>query len=155
MGGKCPYSCCFVECCFNRARGIPVQLPSSFFSVHFVSVYVVHPYSRIDTIAAWKKLYFILLDKSDFHLINDQSIAVHAFVSCILMSFSVDEMLLPRYPNLSTDLRETPFFFLLKHMYTVLSVITWMPMRPAACSRLCGRDSVWVGVFARSARSSA
>ena len=46
----------------------------------------MHPYSRIDTTAAWKKLHFMLLDKFDFHMIDNLSIAVHALVSCILMS---------------------------------------------------------------------
>ena len=35
-------------------------MPSSFFSNRLVSVQVVHPYSSIDTTAAWKKLRFIL-----------------------------------------------------------------------------------------------
>ena len=64
------------------------QLPSCFFSSRFVSVQVVHPYSSIDPTAAWKKLRFILSDRSDFHSL---SIAVHAFVSRMSMSFSVDE----------------------------------------------------------------
>ena len=59
MGGRWPYSWCFVGYCrqdlFNIARNILVQLPSSFFSSRLVSVQVVHPYSSIDTIAAWKK----------------------------------------------------------------------------------------------------
>ena len=46
---------------------------------------------KIDTTAA-----FILSDKSEFHMIDDQSIAVHTIVSHILMSFSVDETLFPR-----------------------------------------------------------
>ena len=60
MGGRWPYSCCFVGCClqdlFNTARSILVYLPSSFFSIVFVSVHEVHPFDSIDTIAAWKKL---------------------------------------------------------------------------------------------------
>ena len=60
MGGRWPYSWCFVGCCrqdlFNIARNILVKLPSSFFSSRFVSVQVVPPYSSIDTTAAWKKL---------------------------------------------------------------------------------------------------
>ena len=132
MGGRWPYSCCFVGCCFqdlfNTARSILVQFPSSFFSIGFVSVNWVHPYSRIDTIVAWKKLRFILLDRSDFHLINDPLIAVHAYASRILMSFSVDETLLSRYVNLSTDFRELPFSvemspFRLKHMHSVFICI--------------------------------
>ena len=51
------YSYCFVEFCFqdlfNIARSILVQFLSSFFSTHFVSVHVMHPYSRIGTTAAW------------------------------------------------------------------------------------------------------
>ena len=40
---------------------------------------------------------------------DNLSIAVHAFASRVLMSFSVDEMLLPRYVNLSASFREPPF----------------------------------------------
>ena len=69
---------------------------------------MVHPYSRIDTTAAWEKLRFILLDKSDFHMIDNLPIAVHTFASRMLMSFSVDETLLPRYVNLSTSFRVPP-----------------------------------------------
>ena len=93
-GGKWPYSWCLVGCCrqdlFNIARSILVLLPSSFFFSHLVSVQVVHPYSNIDTTAAWKKLRLILLVKSYFHMIESLSIAVHAFVNRVSMSFSVD-----------------------------------------------------------------
>ena len=100
MGGKWPCSWCLVGCCrqdlFNIAHNILVWLPSSFFSSRLVSVQVVHPYSSIDTTAAWKKLRFVLSVRSDFHMIESLSIAVHAFVSRMSMSFSVDETLLPR-----------------------------------------------------------
>ena len=97
MGGRWSYSHCFVEYClqdlFNIGRSIRVQLPSSFFSSHFVSVHVVHPYSSIDTIAAWKKLRFILSLRSDFHLTDRLFIAVHAFESGVSMSVSVNNYL--------------------------------------------------------------
>ena len=99
IGGGWPYSCCSVRSClrgwFNIARSILVQLPLSFFSIRLVSVHVVHPYSNIDTTAAWKKLRFISSVRSDFHMTNSLSIAVHAFASHVLMSVSVDETLLP------------------------------------------------------------
>ena len=92
MEGWWSYSCCFVECCFqdlfNIARSILVQLPSSFLSIRLVSVLVVHPYSCMDPTAAWKKLCFILSDKSDFNMTDNRSIADYAFASRILMSFS-------------------------------------------------------------------
>ena len=109
MGCKGLYSCCFVGCCFhdlfNITCTILVQLPSSFFFLHLICVYLVHPYSSI----AWKKSRFILSYRSDFHMIDSLSIAVHAFARNILISLSVDETLLPRYVNLSTNFRELPF----------------------------------------------
>ena len=86
IGGKCPYSCCLMRCCFQNlfkiACSIWGQLPLSFFfSIHFFSVHVVHPYGRIDTIAAWKILRFISWDSSDFPMIDNLWIAVHAFAS--------------------------------------------------------------------------
>ena len=94
MGGSWPYSCCFVGCffqdLFNMTRSILVQLRSSFFSIGLVSVHVVHPYSRIDTIVAWKKCFF-LSDRFDFHMIENLSIAVHAFACRTWVSFLVDE----------------------------------------------------------------
>ena len=68
----------------------------AFFSGRLVSVHVVHPYSSIDTITAWKKLCFILSVRTDFHMTDNLLIAVHAFVSRVSMSVSVDETLLPR-----------------------------------------------------------
>ena len=56
MGGRWPYSCCFVRCylqdLINISRSILVWLPSRFFLIHLVSVDVVHPYSSIDTTTA-------------------------------------------------------------------------------------------------------
>ena len=53
MGGRWLYSCCFVGCyfqhLFNIARSILVQLPSSFFSIRLISIYIVYLYSSSDT----------------------------------------------------------------------------------------------------------
>ena len=96
MGGRWLNSCCFMECClqdlFTIARSILVQLPSSFFSVRFISVYVVYPYSCIDTIPAWKKLSFILSDRSDFHMTDILSIPIHTFACCVLVPWSVQNL---------------------------------------------------------------
>ena len=64
MWGKWPYSHCFVEC--YLARSIHVQFLSSFFSILFVSVYVVHPYGSIDTTTAifiYIQLFVIFINK--------------------------------------------------------------------------------------------
>ena len=137
MGGRRPYRCCFVECCFqdlfNISLSILVWLPSSFFSIRLVSVYVVHPYSSMKTTVAWKKLRFILSDRFDF-LMTDNLLRVdHALASCVLMSFSVDRTLLPRKVNLSTSFRKPPFLvemspLWLKLMFSVLSSFTWRPV---------------------------
>ena len=68
----------------NIRLGILIKLLSSFFCIRSVRVVMVHPYSSIDTKAAWKKkLHFIL------------SVAFLVFVRRVLMSFSVDATLLP------------------------------------------------------------
>ena len=78
--------------------------------MHFVSVsLVVHLCSCIDTATAWKKSRFILSIKSDFHMIVNLSIIVHSFARRVLTSIAVDEILLPGYVNLSTNLRGLPF----------------------------------------------
>ena len=41
----------------------------------------MHPYSGMDMTAAWKKLHFILLDKSDFHVTDSLLIAVYVFAN--------------------------------------------------------------------------
>ena len=139
--GGWPYSCCSMGCCFqdffNMTHSILVQLSSSFFSIRFVSFHVVHPYSSKDTTATWEEFCFILSDNFDFHTIDNLSIAVDAFASRILMSFLVDETLLPRYVNLSSSFRVPPFWVkmspLLKNMYSVYShggqywPSTWCP----------------------------
>ena len=88
------------------ARSILVQFPSSLYSKCCISVYVVHPYSSMVTVAAWKTLRFILSDRSDFYMTDSLSIAYHAFASRELMSYSVDETLLPKLLNLSTLFKE-------------------------------------------------
>ena len=100
---------CSFQDLFNIARSLLVQFPSSFFSICFVSVYVVQLYCSIDTTTAWKKFRINLWDRPDFHMTNNQSIEVNTFTMPILMSLSIDETLLPRYVNLSTNFRELSF----------------------------------------------
>ena len=48
---------------------------------------------------AWKKSHFILLDRSDFHMINDLSIEVCGLARRIVTSLLGYEMLLPKSTN--------------------------------------------------------
>ena len=54
---------------------------------------IVYIYMRV---YVYGNLRFILSVRSDFHMTDRLSIAVHSFVSRMSMSFSVDETLLPR-----------------------------------------------------------
>ena len=82
----------------------------------------MHPYSSIDTTATWKKLRFILSVRSDFHMIESLSIAVHAFVSRVSMSFSVDESLLPKNGDfrLAKNYRGITLTFITAKIYNAL-----------------------------------
>ena len=79
------------------ARRILSQFPSTFFSKDFIRVHVVQPYSSIDTATDYKNSCFILSYISDFHKIDNLSIAVLASPMCMLTSLSIDEILLPKY----------------------------------------------------------
>ena len=88
---------------------------------------------------AWKKLRFILSDRSDIHMTDNILIAIHAFASHVLMSFSVDETLLLRSMNLSSNFREPPFsvevssfWFWLKHF-----AFCFVCIDMEACSTCC------------------
>ena len=81
-----------VQYCSQHSCVVAVKL----FLQPLISVHVVHPYSCIDTIDAWKKLRFILSVKSDFHMTDRLLIAAHALAIRVSISVSVDETLLPR-----------------------------------------------------------
>ena len=96
--------------------------------------------------------------RSDFHMNNSLSIAIHAFARRILMSISVDATLLLRNIICPANFREWPFTVEMspsrfKNLYSVLTAFTWRLMPPAAYCRLCRWDSAWV--FERSVMSSA
>ena len=98
---------------------------SSFFC--FVSIHVVHSYSSITTITGWKKSRFILSNRSDFHMTDSWLTEVHTFTNHTLASLSVDETLLMRYLNLSTNFRSPPLrvemvLSYLKHMYCFICI---------------------------------
>ena len=105
MGGKLPYSYCFVGCCFQdllkiacRIHVIPIR--------HFVRV--VQPYNSTDTDTAWENSHFILSERLNFHMVVNQSIAVHALPKHTLTSLSEDELLVMRYMNWSINFRGLP-----------------------------------------------
>ena len=79
-------------------------LDPSLFTYRFVSTQAVHPYNSTDTATTWKNSYFILPECSDFHKGVNLSLEMHTLSVCALTSFSVDEILLPRYMNWSTNL---------------------------------------------------
>ena len=81
------------------------QLPPSFFLMPFVNIYVLRSYCCIDTHTA----YFIFSDRSEFHMIDNQSIAFPFFANRLSTSLSADEMFLSRYVNWSINSRSLPF----------------------------------------------
>ena len=70
----------------------------------FVSMWW-HPYSCIDIAIIWKKSRFVLLARSDLHIITNFSITFYTFTRHMLTPLSVDKMWLPRYVNKSAKFR--------------------------------------------------
>ena len=80
-----------------------------------------------------------------------QSIAFYTLSMFMMTLFSVDEMLLPRYIQWSTNFRV--FFLLMRRRYhrhenSVLSEFRQRPMPLTVCFRLCRRYSTLTVVFA-------
>ena len=70
---------------------------------------MVQLYSSRDTATVWKNSCFILLEGSDFQLVDNLSVGVCVFSIHISTSFSIDEILLPMYVKWSTNFRSSPF----------------------------------------------
>ena len=146
MGGMWPYSCCFVECCFQDL--FKAACLSSFHLAFSPSIFLGFKWCNRTVVLTQLQLRIpiIFYQKSDYHMIDNQSTAVHAFPMCMLISLS--EIILPRYVNLSINFRGLLFnvemvLSCLKHMNSVLSEFTWGPMNLVSFSNLCNRDSAW------------
>ena len=157
-----PFSSCFMECCFQNFFS-KKQLASfcsshlAFYSNRFLKVQVVLPYNITDTATAWKNFCFILSVRSDFLIVDNLSIAFSAYPMHILISLSVDEILLLRYMNRRTSFRGMSFNVemtpsWLKYLTFVLSGFTKRPILLAVCSRLCNRHSSSAGALGRRYR---
>ena len=81
---------CYFSNLFKTVRSIPVSFLSSFFSMRFINVYLVHPYSCIDTATPWKTYVLICRKKSDFHMID--SLPIKSFLSYSLQRFGRNEL---------------------------------------------------------------
>ena len=121
-------------------------------------------------IVVWKKSCFTLPVRFNFHMINNLSIAFHTFARRILILFSVDEILLPRYVNWATTFRGLPLRaemvpFCLKHMYPGFLHLD-MPVladQQGLTSALCGhrmharrpiKSGRWQGWMMRKSKGS-
>ena len=58
---------------------------------------MVQPYSSSDTSTAWKNSHFILSERLDFYKVINLSIAFYALAMNMLISLSVNVILLPWY----------------------------------------------------------
>ena len=81
-------------------------VPFYLFSMCFVSVHEVHPYSSMDIGAAWKIFHFILSNRLDFSMTNSLLIAPYIFARHRLTSLLVKVMLLPRIKKLISNFWE-------------------------------------------------
>ena len=105
----------------------------------------MQPFSSTDLAMAGKNSHFILSARSDFHMINNLSIAIHAFPMYILTLLSVDEILLPRYVNWSINFKDLQSSvemasFCLKH-----STLFYLSSRTGQCLLPSAPAEIWFG----------
>ena len=122
----------------------PIKLPEFLcnchqaFSIRSISVHVVPPYSSIDLTAACKKNYFILSDRSEFHMTD--SLSMPSLVTnwcrfpymrrCFRGRWTCPEV----SKTYDFSMETSPLW--LKLMNSVLSAVIKWHMLPAAHSRL-------------------
>ena len=75
IGGRWPYICCFVECCAQYLCSS--RLAFSLYALS-ASMWCIFRVEWIQPLLGRNYL-FILSDKSDFHMIDNLSIAIYAF----------------------------------------------------------------------------
>ena len=80
---------------------LPGFIQNSMWHHLYFEVRVVHPYSSTNMVTTWKKSTFVLLERSDFHMVVNLSIAYCAM--CILIWLSVNKILLPKHMNWSVN----------------------------------------------------
>ena len=90
---------------FFYSKVVVPKLKANIFSILFALVQVVHPFSSTDRATIWKNSCFILSGRPGFHMIENLSIVVYAFLIHILTSLSVDEIMLPSYVNWSLNFK--------------------------------------------------
>ena len=106
-------------------------------SLSLLFLKLFQPYSSNDKATAWKNACFILRERSDFHLVNNLFIAVHFFPMHMLTSLFVDEILLLRYMNWSTNSRGLPFNVLSVHVEANASCCLLLAMLQRFCLGRC------------------
>ena len=66
---------------------------------------VVQLYGSTDTATSWKNSHFILTDRWDFHIVDNLSVAIHVLPMRIMISLSINEILLPWYAKCFINFR--------------------------------------------------
>ena len=82
---------------------------AAFFFKHFIKIQMVQPYNSTHMAITSKNSRFILSGGSNIHMHLKFSIAIHALPMHMLTLLSVDEILLLKYMNWSTNFRGLPF----------------------------------------------
>ena len=98
---------------------------------------MVRPFSSTDTATAKKKSCFIALERSNFHMIDNLSIAVHTFAVHMLTLLSVDEILLPKYVNRPTNFRSLSLKLVMAPSYLKHVIFVLFALMLAAITFFC------------------
>ena len=106
---------------FKIVCNIHVWFPFDFFSIE---VQVLQPYNSTDTATTWNNSHFILSERSDFHMVINQSIVVHALSkSSIYMS---NYIWLAEEPSIVHDKNNILKYILLKQKTKHFLLCEWV-----------------------------
>ena len=133
ISGKLTYNCCFLGCCHQHfcqnSLKHPRLVPILLFFKCLNKDQMVQFYGIINTAIDRKKSrcsFLFFSESSRFHMVDNLSIAIIAFLMRILISFLVEVILLPRYVNslLILETYQCMWRSCLKHINSFISVFT-------------------------------
>ena len=122
---------------FKRTRIILVHFPSRFFFMYFFKVQAVQLYSCTTRLQLGKSP-VLWYQRDQIFLIINLSIAFYALCMLMLISLSVDWILLPTYVNWFHDIRHLSFNedIVIWRIILVISVFIWVHVETDASSWL-------------------
>ena len=139
MRGKWQCNCYFVGYCLQNLFKTACSMLGSYhlaFSPNILLKSKWCSHTVVLTTTDWKNSHLIQSERSDFNMVDNLSMTVHALPICMLTLLSVDEILLLRYMNRSDNFRGLLFNEIVPSCLKPMNCFIWVHIKVNACSMI-------------------